>query len=201
MSCEGLKEGFTLVNKINFFIQENNGDWNSSRKIIRDRIVDLFKEEVAGTGKGIHSTKVIYCVEKTLKNEIIYLQRPAMLNKGFDFTVNVKDYLFKAPTKKNQNRLTTTPRHDSIFYPLKLLKNSNSNEFNLMMEAIEKIYYCEEPSLILMQSKYSILNNKVVDGVEYETLLKIIKWLFIEQDVTYWNFSGRAMFYQGLKNV
>lgn len=26
-----------------------------------------------------------------------------------------------------------------------------------------------------------------------------IKWLWIEQDVTYWNFSGRAMLYQSLK--
>ncbi|MCD8478215.1 MAG: hypothetical protein LRY68_10325 [Sulfurospirillum sp.] len=52
-------------------------------KKIRDQIVDLFKIEQAGTGNRENSTRVIYCVEQ-INDEIIYLQRPARLNKGFD---------------------------------------------------------------------------------------------------------------------
>jgi len=125
-----------------------------------------------GEGKGSDSTRVMYCMEKTFNNEIIYLQRPAYLNKGFDFTVNVKNYNFKAPTDKNPNRLTHIPRHDSIFYPLDLIKNSNINDFCLIQIAIDKIYFCEDPTNLLQQSQFQSLNNKYIDGVEYETLLK-----------------------------
>jgi len=201
VNCDNIKKGFTLVDKIDYFYQTNSGNWELDRKIIRDEVVDLFKNEPAGKGIGKLSTKIIYCVEKTLNDEIIYLQRPAYLNKGFDFTVNVKNYLFKAPTNLRPDRVTKTPRHDSIIYPLKLIKSTNISNFDLMMEVIEKIFLCEEPNDILKQTKYQILLNKYIDGVEYETLLKVIKWLFIEQDVTYWSFSGRAMLYEGLKNV
>ncbi len=201
MNCNELREDFELIDKVGIFIQNNSDNFEQDRKKIRDNIVDLFKSERAGQGKGLDSTRVIYCMEKTLNDEIIYLQRPAYLNKGFDFTVNVKKYNFKAPTKKNQNRLTHTPRHDSIFHPLNLIKITNVTDFNLMQIAIDKIYYCEEPSILLKENQFQSLNNKYIDGVEYETLLKVIKWLFIEQDITYWNFSGRTMFYNGLKNV
>jgi len=201
MNCNKLNKDFELIDKVNYFIQNKSDNLEISRKKIRDEIVDLFKIEKAGNGKGANSTKVIYCVEKTLNDEIVYLQRPAYLNKGFDFTVNVKNYKFKAPTEKNPNRLTHTPRHDSIFYLLDLIKNTNNTDFILMIEAIEKIYYCEEPNLILKENKFKLLNNKYIDEIEYETILKVIKWLFIEQDITYWSFSGRKMFYDGLKNV
>lgn len=36
-------------------------------------------------------------------------------------------------------------------------------------------------------------------GQPIETILKVVKWLFIEQDVTYWNWSGRSMLYSGLR--
>jgi hypothetical protein len=201
LSCFGLRNDFDLIDCIGDFQQVYTGYHEIDRKNIRDNIVDLFKKEPAGKGKGNASTRVIYCVEQTSSNEIIYLQRPAYLNKGFDFTVNVKNYDFKAPTKINPARLTKTPRHDSIFYPLSLIKNSNTIEFNLMQTAIDKIYYCHEPTSLLKEAAFQKLNNKYIDGVEFETLLKVIKWLFVEQDVTYWSFTGRQMFYNGLKNV
>lgn len=201
MNCDGLREDFKLIDNVGIFIQYKSNNFEQDRKNIRDRLIDLFKSEKAGQGKGSNSTRVMYCMEKTSNGEIIYLQRPAYLNKGFDFTVNVKQYNFKAPTKKNQNRLTHTPRHDSIFYPLNLIKSTNKADFNLIQVAIDKIYYCEDPSILLQQNQFQALNNKDIDGVEYETLLKVIKWLFIEQDITYWSFTGRKMFYDGLKNV
>jgi hypothetical protein len=201
LNCDELRDDFELIDNVGIFIQNNSNDFEQNRKNIRDSIVDLFKSERAGQGKKADSTRVMYCMEKTLNDEIIYLQRPAYLNKGFDFTVNVKSYNFKAPTKKNPHRLTHTPRHDSIFYPLNLLKTANVTDFNLMQVAIDKIYYCEDPSNLLQQNQFLSLNNQYIDGTEYETLLKVIKWLFIEQDITYWSFSGRKMFYDGLKNV
>ena len=201
MNCDGMREDFELIDKIGIFIQNNSNNFEQDRKNIRDNIVDLFKSERAGQGRGSDSTRVMYCMEKTLDGEIVYLQRPAYLNKGFDFTVNVKNYNFRAPTNRNPNRLTHTPRHDSIFYPLNLIKTTNATDFNLIQIAIDKIYYCEDPSTLLQQNQFQSLNSKHVDNVEYETLLKVIKWLFIEQDITYWSFTGRKMFYNELKNV
>jgi len=201
LNCNGLREDFELIDNIGIFIQNNSNNFKQDRKNIRDSIIDLFKAERAGQGKGIDSIRIMYCMEKTLNNEIIYLQRPAYLNKGFDFTVNVKNYNFKAPTKKNPNRLTHTPRHDSILYSLNLLKNTNITDFNLIQTVIDKIYFCEDPTILLQQNQFQSLKNKYIDGVEYETLLKVIKWLFIEQDITYWSFSGRKMLYGKLKNV
>lgn len=33
-----------------------------------------------------------------------------------------------------------------------------------------------------------------------EIILLAIKWLFMEQDCAYWNYSGRAMFFDVLRN-
>ena len=38
-------------------------------------------------------------------------------------------------------------------------------------------------------------------GIEHpiEIILLAVKWLFMEQDCAYWNYSGRAMFYSVLQ--
>ncbi len=202
MNCDGLKDDFKLVDKVDFFVQTNTGNWEKDRKNIRDEVIELFKSEEAGTGRKEKSVRVRYCVEKTCNNEIVYLQRPTRLNKGFDFTVNVKKYKFKAPTEKNPKRETTTPRHDSVYLELQAINKQNKKHSVLMGEAIERIYNCEDPSEILKDGKIAQLKNCYIGSVEYETLLKTIKWLFIEQDITYWSFSGRAMFKNDIdKNV
>jgi hypothetical protein len=35
----------------------------------------------------------------------------------------------------------------------------------------------------------------------FEMLLKILKWLFIEQDITYWNYDGRQMLKMAIEQV
>ena len=37
-------------------------------------------------------------------------------------------------------------------------------------------------------------------GLTLEMLLKILKWLFIEQDITYWNYDGRQMLKMAIDN-
>ena len=36
------------------------------------------------------------------------------------------------------------------------------------------------------------------NGLPTDLILKVLKWLFIEQDITYWNRSGRDMFYNSI---
>jgi hypothetical protein len=38
-------------------------------------------------------------------------------------------------------------------------------------------------------------------GMPAEVLLKLLKWVFLEQDLTYWHSSGRRMPMDGVRDV
>jgi hypothetical protein len=185
MLCKSLRDGFNHIDKINQLIHNFTGNFEKDRKKLRDNIIDLFKSENAGKGKGNLSTRVVYCVEKT-KNEIIYLKRPAPLNNGFDFEVHTSSKLFFG-------RIKTRPSHKCIKTILNNLKEQNLNIYNQTQRVIDEIYNCDEKNISSICYTF--------DGIDVEVLLKSIKWLFVEQDVTYWSYSGRTMLYNGLKNV
>ena len=56
-----------------------------------------------------------------------------------------------------------------------------------MYDLLEKVFDCHDVS------------DEEMEGIHFETgyavdhILKAIKWLFIEQDIRYWNYSGRNM--------
>jgi len=185
MGCNNIRDGFIHVNIIDKIKHNFTNNFEEDRKKIKDEVVDLFKSEKAGQGKGILATRVVYCVEQT-EDELIYLKRPAPLNKGFDFEVHLNKKLF---FKKQKSR----PSHDCIITILKNLKQENIDIFSKTQKIIDEIYKCDESNISTI--------NYTINNIYIETLLKIIKWLFIEQDITYWSYSGREMFYQGLKNV
>ncbi len=185
MKCNSLRDGFIHIDKIKKLFHAYTGDFDKDRKKLRDQIIDLFKAEDAGKGKGDLSTRIVYCVERT-QNEIIYLKRPAPLNNGFDFEVHTSNKLFFG-------RIKTRPSHECIKVILKDLKKQNLNIYDNVQQIIDEIYNCNEKNIESIQY--------VITGVDVETLLKSIKWLFIEQDMTYWSYSGRTMLYNGLKNV
>jgi hypothetical protein len=62
---------------------------------------------------------------------------------------------------------------------------------------IDGIYGCDEPNEIL--KKYPTFTFKV--GLPVDALLKVLKWMFIEQDLTYWNWSGRRMLMGGIRGL
>ena len=43
-----------------------------------------------------------------------------------------------------------------------------------------------------------LMANHLIAGLIILIILLAIKWLFIEQDITYWNWSGRNMLYNHL---
>lgn len=40
-----------------------------------------------------------------------------------------------------------------------------------------------------------------VSGYSSELIIKTLKWLFIKQDIRYWNYSGRDMLWDGIKEI
>jgi len=168
---------------INFTLTATN------RVDIRAELVNLFLQEIAGTGKGTNTSVYIYHVETLQNGETIYLKRPARLNKGFDFEVNVSN------TNFGSRRRTTMPSHQHIYDDLILKKNENPAEFVRLKGVIDRIYQCQNVTSAEM------LTFTFTNGFPIDLVLNVIKWLFIEQDITYWNWSGRAMFYSLLSSL
>lgn len=159
-----------------------------TRREIRNQVIMKFLDEEPGTGKGKNCSKYIYYVENLKNGNKIYLRRPASLNKGVDFTVHIENIKFR------HKGVVDMPSHANIIEDLKLKLFESPNEYDKVRDIINKLYNCEE----VTESEYNKIRFK--QGHPIDAILKSIKWLFIEQDVTYWNWSGRGMLYSALKD-
>ncbi|KEJ01321.1 hypothetical protein N494_10230 [Clostridium botulinum A2B7 92] len=160
---------------------------NGNRKQIREAVIKKILNEEPGTGTGEKCSRYRYDVEEISDGSKIYLRRPAPLNKGVDFEVHVENVRFKGRGRVHM------PSHSDIIQDLIGKKNYNSAEYQKVITIINKLYNCE----LVKEEEYRNINFDI--GHPMEAILKSIKWLFIEQDVTYWNWSGRAMLYSKLK--
>jgi len=79
-----------------------------------------------------------------------------------------------------------------IFQDLIQKKAESGKAYADLFRLIERIYNCEDIS----PEAYAHLT--FASGLPVDMLLHVIKWFFIEQDVTYWNYSGRGMFMSGV---
>ena len=161
---------------------------NGTRRQFRERIIQEFLKEDPGTGKGELTSKYTYVVETLANGTRVFLTRPARLNNGFDFEIRVEGVKFTSAKGRTTNR----PSHPVIFHDLIQKKAENGKAYSDLFKLIEGVYNCNEISA----EEYSHL--RFASGLPVDMLLFIIKWLFIEQDVTYWNYSGRAMFMSGV---
>lgn len=162
-----------------------------SREEARKKVVLEFLNEKFGTGKDDKTSRYEYEVE-TFEDYKIILKRPAPLNKGFDFTVNLNFYL-KGHSKKRH----MAPSHDDVIRALQEVKNKISDEeYKKIKLTIKDIFLLNEFN-VNQFSKYTFTDG---DGLEkpISIILLAIRWLFIEQDITYWNWSGRSMLMNGL---
>ena len=157
------------------------------REGIRRYVIERFLNEKPGTGKGDLVAKYNYEVEDCTGGHIV-ISRPANLNKGMDFTVHVSGVKFR-PKYAFKDR----PKHDDIISDLKAKKAKNPEMYKRVASLLTKIYLCQE---VTSQELREINIDAGVLTCEQACLAT--KWLFIEQDVTYWNWSGRAMLYNSL---
>lgn len=176
----------------------------SSRAGFRKKLVELFLNEKPGANG--ESSQYVYFVEQDSTGNRIYLKRPTNLNKGFDFEVRVENVNFTHIAKTNslvgnkspfQPRITNSnrPSHDNIINDLKLKKEENPLLFKRLQPILDKVYYCNE----ITPSELEPLKFK--SGYPIDLIIKCIKWLFIEQDITYWNWSGRSMLYESILSI
>lgn len=137
------------------------------------------------------NSKYRYFVEVLANGNRIYIERPGRLNKGCDFVIFIENHI----TFNNGN--DKPPRHDFITDDLAIKKqNLTQNEWNLFLQAISSIYNCEP-----YQTAFEFCINLPSIGESYELVLKTLRWLFIEQDITYWSGQGRNMLYSHIQNL
>lgn len=158
-----------------------------NRREIREELINIFLQEEPGSNYEDNSAKYIYYVEILSNGKRVFLKRPAFLNKGMDFTIHLENTFFR---EKGANK--DKPSHSEIIEDLLGKKYENPVEYMKVRDIINKLFNCQDVSQIEFTS------IKFNTGIEIEGILKIIKWLFIEQDITYWNFSGRNKLYGGL---
>ena len=129
-----------------------------------------------------------YDVERCRDGKRIYLLSPTWLNKGFDFQINLEGF----PSKSNE-----APKHGDILGDLAAKKAESQDDYKHLRELIDEVYGCREPDEVI--KRFPSLTFK--KGFPTDTLLKIIKWMFIEQDLTYWNNTGRRMFMGAIRKL
>lgn len=62
---------------------------------------------------------------------------------------------------------------------------------------MKRVYICERLNKVLHDAERLSYTN----GWSVEIVLKLVKWFFIEQDITYWNRTGRDMLWNGIKSI
>lgn len=154
-----------------------------SRNEVRMRVVDAFAAEEPGTGKGDAASKYRYYVETLASGDRVYLQRPANLHNGFDFLVCVENANYAPIGKQRRNY----PKHTDIAEDLQVKKEENREMYSRLYRLVKRVYECQDVSDEEMREIHFI------SGLPVDHILKAIKWLFIEQDIRYWNYSGRDM--------
>jgi len=165
--------------------------WEEDRNNLRKIVIDQFIKEKAGHGNKEKTSVYKYFVEQLTSGDRVYLTRPVALNWGFDFIIHVENQIFKNG-KEN-------PTHSDILEDLKKKKQFNKNAYAKMVEALQEVFNCKDPDEIY--SKYNTNLTLLNKGFSPELILKVVKWFFIEQDIRYWNFSGRNKFMEGIKEI
>lgn len=123
-------------------------------------------------------------------HKAVIVCRPAYLYNGFDFVVCVENTNFSTTGKKRRNY----PTHEDILIDLSKKYTENRLQYKKLLSVLEKVYRCE----MVDETEYNIYFS---NGFPSDLILKTLKWLFIEQDIRYWNYSGRDMLWTAIINI
>jgi len=157
-------------------------------EIVRKIINTFIDAESQQRGKGI---KFRYPVENLSTDAQLFIFRPGGLNKwNFDFKVEVLEEFGLGKGT-----------HDEIISDFQNKKQENPQKYNALLQAITEVYGCSENDVDLILKNYPDLQTSFQTGAKVEILLKVVKWMFIMEDIVYWNYQGRAMLYNALKEV
>ena len=165
-------------------------EWTLScadRGTLRRKIAEKWSDEA-------QYTNYRYNVERCANEKRVYLLRPTWLNKGFDFQVNVEGLVKVVKIAKGATR--EMPSHGDVMHDLRSKLARRPKDGSVLFDAVCAVYDCGEP-LEIVKKMPGLVGFK--EGWPVDQLLYIIKWLMIEQDVTYWLQTGRDMLMSGIE--
>ncbi|GGC71525.1 hypothetical protein [Haloferax sulfurifontis] len=150
-------------------------DWGDPLNRLRVGVVLTFS-----LNEGRDEKYIRYNIDKLSDGREVFMIRPAWLNKGYDFKVCVEGW---------DDSANPAPSHPNIYSDLYWKReHDDSDSFEAICKAVLDIYEGEPADVVL--EKYNDEFDFTV-GRRPEALLKPLPWLFIEQDIRYWNYSGR----------
>ena len=152
-------------------------------EIVKKVVTHFIEFEKDKKGKDIEFR---YPVEELSIGKKLYIHRPGV-KWNFDFRVEIPS-----------NCGLEEGRHDQIAKLLRQIKESNETDFNHLWDIIFNLYHCKNNDVDAMLSKISISK---INNIAPDVLLKVIKWLFIMEDIIYWHYEGRAFLYNFFKYV
>ena len=169
-----------------------------NRSNLRKKALSEFLKEKAGDGTGDLTSIYRYNVETLKDGNKIYITRPAVLNKGFDFIIHVSGYKFS----NNKDNPTHVDIFNDIRHKIAFVRREQQNKLKAdLFSHIEKIFFCVNVQAVTENIKLADKSFYQLPGFTLEMLLKIIKWFFIEQDIRYWNWSGRKKFMNEIRDI
>jgi len=139
-------------------------------------------------------TSYRYNVERCSNRRRVYLLRPTHLNKGFDFQVNLESFRGSLPKKRAQK--SEKPSHGDIFLDLQGKLAARPDLKAPLYSAICDVFDCAEPAEAIRRQPDL---TSLAAGLPVDQLLCVLKWLFMEQDLTYWLYSGRDKLMSGIE--
>jgi hypothetical protein len=160
----------------------------TTRHEIVQKVVNTFiSSEYPYRGKGI---QFWYPVENLSNGEQLFIKRPGGLQKwNFDFKVNVEqDFGLGKGT------------HAEVALDFQNKKIENPLKYPELLKALTEVYNCNNNIDQVLQG-IPVLGASFSTGAKVDILLKVIKWMFIMEDIVYWNYKGRAKLYDYLMEL
>lgn len=162
----------------------NNIDLINNKTAIRNFLLNQWIIEAP-------NSKYRYFVETLSNGNRIYLERPGRLNKGCDFIIYIENHILY------NNGNDKPPPHNFILEDLTIKKQSLSvGDWQVLITCITSIFNCQPYNIASQNTQ-----NLPIIGETYEIILKTLRWLFIEQDITYWSGQGRQMLFNEILSL
>ena len=157
-----------------------------SRPEIVQKVVNIFiQTEMNHPRPG---TVFFYPVENLPEGQLL-LRRPAGLRKwNFDFKVEVTEDFGLGRGS-----------HAEMLSDFQSKKDENQEKFEHLFQALTVIYNCTENDVDAVLQRYPDIKTAFKTGAKVDVLLKVTKWMFIMEDIVYWNYKGRAKLYEHIR--
>ena len=131
-------------------------------------------------GDEAEGRKYRYFAERFADGGRLYLERPGRLNKGCDFVVHLENsFVFK-------NGNDRPPSHKDLLADLAKKKARLSPKRWRELLSVIRAEHAFAPA--------AVPAAKTPEGeLDFARLAALCRWFFLEQDLTYWNLTGRNM--------